>query len=265
MELYNVMLKKSILEKILASMARSVVQTYRPIIIGVTGSVGKTSTRLAIAAVLGKKYRVRTAVKNYNTEIGLPLTILGLPHYGRNVLSWFFGFVRVYAKFILTLSEYPEVLVLEYGIDKPGDMDKLLAIAKPNIAVVTAIGDVPAHVEFFNDVQEVIEEKRKIVEALSSDGTAILNHDDYAVFDMQEKTHAHVVTFGFEENARVRITNYALRTTKDEQLGDIPQGIGFKLTYGGSTVPVRLDHTFGEPQAYSAAAAASAGTRGSNR
>ena len=86
-------------------------------------------------------------------------------------------------------------MILEYGVDRPGDMDYLLSIVRPKVAVVTAIGDIPVHIEFFKDSEELIAEKVKLVAALPSDGTVVLNHDDYAVFDMGEKTKAPPFTF----------------------------------------------------------------------
>ena len=124
------MSKKSILEKILAVLARGTMRRYRPMVIGITGSVGKTSTRMAIFAVLKKKFSVRTAEKNYNNEIGVALAILGLPHYGRNVWGWIFGFGWATAQIVLKNKRYPEILILEYGVDRPGDMEYLLWLAQ---------------------------------------------------------------------------------------------------------------------------------------
>src|SRR3989344_9121434 len=197
---YKNIFMKSILQKILAYLARKTIRKYNPMIIGITGSVGKTSTREAIFAVLKNKYRVRRAEKNYNNEIGLPLTILGIPHHGRNILGWIYALIRA-NKRIVWRTLYPEVLVLEYGVDHPGDMDYLLSIVKPNIAVVTVVGDVPVHVEFFSDPAGLIEEKSKLIAPLSSDDFAILNHDDYAVLGMKEKTKARIMTYGTEEHA----------------------------------------------------------------
>lgn len=241
-------------------LARATVRKYKLMVIGITGSVGKTSTREAVFIVLKNKYRVRVAEKNYNNEIGFPLAILRIPHYGRNIFKWISSLVRVLFRVVLRKYEYPEVLVLEYGVDHPGDMDYLLSIAKPNITVVTAIGDIPVHVEFFKDPEEVIVEKAKLVSAIPDDGYAILNHDDYAVLGMREKTKAKVMTYGVEEHADLRIMNYELRITKDEKLGDIPEGISFKIKHGGHVVPFRLSGAFGEPQAYAVAAAATVGT-----
>ena len=139
------MTKKSILQKILALLAKAMIRKYKPIIIGITGSVGKTSAKEAIFAVLKKKYRVRRAEKNLNTEIGLPLAILDAKYHHRNISKWCIELVKIFRKVIFNF-DYPDILILEYGVDHPGDMDYLLSIAKPKIAVVTAIGDIPVHV-----------------------------------------------------------------------------------------------------------------------
>lgn len=276
------MLEKSILQYVLAVMARATICRYKPMIIGVTGSVGKTSTRLAIYAVVKGKYRAATAEKNYNNEIGLPLAILGMHHYGHNIFGWLYGLKRVAWRLVFKNAKYPEVLVLEYGVDRPGDMDYLLSLARPDIAVVTAIGEVPAHVEFFKDPEELIAEKAKLVSSLAireestnvsdrkqlltpavsentKDKYAILNHDDEDVFDMREKTQARVLTFGAEEHAEVRMSNYKLFIARDAEAGEVPEGITFKMSYKGSEVPVRLDGVFGMPHAYAGTAAATVG------
>ncbi len=249
---------KLFLTKILAVLSRAVLKRYKPLIIGVTGSVGKTSTREAIYAVLKKKYKVRRAEKNLNTEIGLPLAVLDAKYHHRRIGGWLLELLKILRRVVFGF-DYPEVLILEYGVDKPGDMDYLLSIAKPHMAVVTAIGDIPVHVEFFQDPEELIAEKAKLVRALPADGYAILNHDDFAVLDMKDKTGAHTMTFGFEEHADVKIFNYQLSVTRDEKLRDVPGGISFKIEHGGDVVPFRLPNTFGAPQAYAAAAAAAVG------
>lgn len=248
-----------ILQYFLAILARAVIRKYKPVVIAITGSVGKTSVRHAVFAVLKKKYYVRTAEKNYNNEIGVPLTILGMTYKGKNPVAWLGGFLKVGYGLLLRKWRYPEMLVLEYGVDRPGDMDRLVAIAKPDIAVVTAVGDVPAHVEYFTDIEGLIAEKARLVEALSVEGYAVLNHDDYAVYDMKEKCKGKAVTYGFEEHADVRVMNYELQSMKDEVVGSVPEGITFKLRWKGSLVPIRLHHVFGEPTAYAAAAAAAVG------
>ena len=160
------MLKKSILQKILASLARTTIKKYKPTVIAVTGSVGKTSGRTAIFDVLKSTRRVWMAAKNFNNEIGVPLTILGIEHQGKNIVAWIWALKRAWLQLIVFTQRYPEILVLEYGVDRPGDMDYLVSIARPDIAVVTAIGDVPAHIEFFKDAEAIANEKAKVVQAL---------------------------------------------------------------------------------------------------
>lgn len=253
------MSKKSILQHILAWLARETIRTYQPRIIGITGSVGKTSTRDAMYAVLKKRFRLKKPEKNFNNEIGFPMSILGIEHQGTSNLRWFLVLVTCYIKVLIRDTTYPEVLILEYGIDHPGDMDYLLSIARPSIVVVSAIGDIPVHVEFFKDPEEVIREKTKLVASVLPTGYVMLNHDDYAVYDMREKTRAHPLTFGFEEHAELRISNLKLQLKKDEEFGDTPEGITFKIEYKGNFVPVRLRDTFGVPQAYAGGAAALVG------
>jgi len=252
-------MQKTILQKILAILARAMIRKYKPKIIGITGSVGKTSTKEAIFAVLKTKYSVRTSEKNYNNEIGLPLTILGISHHGRNMLKWCSAFFGVFFSVFLRQNKYPEILVLEYGIDRPRDMNFLLNIAKSDIGVVTAIGDIPVHVEYFKSPEDLIKEKAKLIKFLPPDGFAVLNRDDSAVYDMKEKTKARVITYGFKEDAEIKISNYHLQIVKDATIGDVPEGITFKIERGSHLVPFRLASCFGEPQAYASAAATAVG------
>ncbi|MBI4087445.1 MAG: UDP-N-acetylmuramoyl-tripeptide--D-alanyl-D-alanine ligase [Candidatus Liptonbacteria bacterium] len=252
-------------------LAQLAVWRYRPGIIGITGSVGKTSTKLAVQAVLGGERRVRASAGNLNSDLGLPLTILGdwsekelalvsrdqPPHTAR-IRKLFFWAKVILSSFWRVLfaarSSYPDILVLEYGADRPGDLKYLLGIARPNISVITAIGDIPVHVEFFAGPDDVAREKARLIEYLPSAGFAVLNRDDDSVMNLKDRTRAHVITFGFASDADVRISRFENRTE-----GDVPAGISFKLEYGGSLVPVRLDGVFGKAQSYASAAAAAIG------
>ena len=244
---------KKVLMSVLRFLARWAIRKYQPGIIGITGSVGKTSTKEAVLAVLRQIRKVRASSGNFNNEFGLPLTILG----GWTKAGGIFFWPKVIAVSLFRLligTSYPEVLILEYGADRPGDLKYLLDIARPQIGIVTAIGDIPVHVEFYAGPDAVAREKSHLVESLPAQGFAILNFDDDTVYDMRERTRAHVMTFGFGERAEIRTTNFENRMENGE-----PAGIAFKLEYGGSFVPVRLDGTFGRVQAYAAAAAAAVG------
>jgi len=252
---------KLILQKILALLARLVIARQKPVIVGITGSVGKTSAREAVFAVVSAKMPARRAEKNYNNEIGFPLTVLGEKHGGKNLWKWFKIILKSMGKIFKRSADYPRVLILEYGIDRPGDMDYLLKIARPDIAVVTAMGEVPVHVEFFKDPKEVVREKTKLPAAVGSRGLVVLNADDSAVIKMKEFVSAGVISFGFQEKTDVRVINYEFRKSLDKELGEIPDGISFKIANKGRVVPVRLHNCFGKPQAYAAAAAAAVGIR----
>jgi len=242
-----------ILRWFLKKLAQLTIWRYRPGIVGITGSVGKTSAKIAIASVLSADRKVRYAKNNFNNELGLPLTILGTWEEIKGAFFWpkvFFGSVwRLIFK-----TDYPEILILEYGVDRPWDMRYLLDIARPNVSVITAIGEVPAHVEFFSGPEDVAREKSKLIESLPAAGFAVLNYDDDTVMNLEERTRAHLITFGFEKGASVRVTGFETRSEAGR-----PVGVSFKLEYGGSFVPVRLDGAYGRTQGYAAAAGACVG------
>lgn len=245
--------QRTFLETILRRLARWTIARYQPDVVGVTGSVGKTSTKDAIACVLRGHKQLRVSEGNLNNEVGLPLGILSESVVPKTIGGW----VRMVAAAcirILARGKYPELLVLEYAADHPGDINYLTGIARPRIGVVTAVGEVPVHIEHYESADAVAREKSRLIEALPAAGFAILNYDDPRVRVMGEKTRAKVITYGFEEGAEVRVSNLETRIE-----GGIPAGISFKLEYGGSFVPVRMERVVGRAPAYAAAAAAAVG------
>jgi UDP-N-acetylmuramoyl-tripeptide--D-alanyl-D-alanine ligase len=193
------------LQSFLAWSARRILAKYHPKIIGITGSVGKTSTKEAIFGVVSQKFRTRKSEKNYNNEFGLPLTIIGASSSEKGIAGWLAAVGK--ALFLILFSQkYPQVLVLEMGIDRPGDMDYLLSLTgEPDIAVVTTIG--MSHYEFFSDPGEIETEKGKLIAAVKSEGTAILNADNEASLRQKSKTSAKVVTYGASSDADVALQN----------------------------------------------------------
>lgn len=156
-------------------------------IIGVTGSYGKTSTVQAINQVLSEKYKTLQTDLNLDTIYNLPITIL-------------------------KLRSYHEKLILEYGIDKVGEMENYhLFLVKPDIAVMTGITPVHSDKEHLGSLRNIIREKGRILEALSQDGLAILNYDDQNVRQMAKKTKVEVVWYGSTKKAdfwadRIKVT-----------------------------------------------------------
>jgi UDP-N-acetylmuramoyl-tripeptide--D-alanyl-D-alanine ligase len=259
-----------IIRPVLTFLSHLTVARYRPRVIGVTGSVGKTSTKRAVFAVIKKIRRVRMAEGNLNNEMGMSLAVLGdwsadelklVSHDQpagtakfRKAAFWlkvvFSGAWRV----IMKSKNYPEVLILEYGADRPGDILGLMRIARPDIGIVTAVGDVPVHVEFYANPEDVAREKARLIERLFPGNFAVLNHDDDMVDALRDHTRGRVMTYGFNEGADLRLGRLENRVVEE-----VPVGISFKLEYEGSSVPVRIDGVFGEAPAYAAAAAACVG------
>ncbi|MEK7554992.1 MAG: UDP-N-acetylmuramoyl-tripeptide--D-alanyl-D-alanine ligase [Patescibacteria group bacterium] len=262
---------KNQLMRALRVIASFTLRKFKPGVIGVTGSVGKTSTKEAIGVVLRRLRRVRVSQGSLNSEVGLPLAIIGdwsakdLELVGKNTpartkrirKAFFWTKVLMRGSYQLVFTpqgKYPELLVLEYGADRPNDIRYLMEIARPQIAVVTAVGKVPVHVEFYPNVEAVAREKARLPEGLPTNGFAVLSADDEVVAAMRERTRAHVLTFGFSDKAEVRVTNFEHRIHEGK-----PIGISFKLEYGGSFVPVRIDGSLGRAVASAAAAAAAIG------
>lgn len=197
-----------LLQKLLAKLAKQIVQKHKPIVIGITGSVGKTSTKDAVFNVVSQAYNARKTEKNFNNELGMPLTIVGAPAPGRNPWKWFVVFAKAIKEACIS-KEYPGVLVLEMGVDKPGDMDYLISIAQPHIAVITAIG--VAHYEFFKDAEAIEKEKGKIVEGLKEKDFFVVNAHDPVALDQIEKTSAKVLSYG-QTAGDVHLTNIQEQT-----------------------------------------------------
>src|SRR3989344_3341409 len=112
---------RKIITWILQVESRAVLWKYKPKIVAITGSFGKTSTKDALFAVLSKTTYVRKSDKSYNSEIGLPLTVLGLPNAWGNLAKWFMNILRG-IWLVLAPHKYPKWLVLEVGVGKRGDM-----------------------------------------------------------------------------------------------------------------------------------------------
>ncbi len=224
------MITKKILQFCLTILAKRYLAKYKPKIVAVTGNTGKTSTKEMMAAVLGSEFKIRTSGGNLNNELGVPLAILGdyaAEYYKRGGTVGFWLKVLSKGSFDLLRFNlnYPGILVLEYGADRPGDIAKLAKNFKPEVAVVTAIGEIPVHVEYFSSPEELVEEKSKLVQVLESADFAVLNYDDQAVLEMREKTKAKVMTFGFSSGADVRVSDFDFKVGSSGE----PEGVIFKI------------------------------------
>ena len=177
---------------------------FSPLVVGITGSIAKTSTKEAAAAVLGATYRTLRTEGNMNNEIGLPLTLL-------------------------RLGPEHEAAVLEMGMYVGGEIADLAAMARPSIGVVTAVQ--PVHLSRIGTLEAVEAAKGELLEALPVDGTAILNEDDPVVARMDRRTAARALRYGFAERAHVRA---------DEVVSAGVEGMRFRLRTPAGERPVAI-------------------------
>lgn len=247
--------KLQFLQKILRLMAIGVLKKYNPRVIGVTGSVGKTSAKEAIFLVLAGHFRVRRNEKNYNNEIGIPLTIIGAGSGGRSIFGWLKVFFKWIAVMILPL-EYPEILVLEMGADRPGDLKYLTDFVKLEIGVLTDVS--ASHMEFFKNLEGIAREKGMIIKTLNEKGLAIINVDNSSVANLKDQAKSNLVTVGFSKEAEMQATDPAFAYSGEA--GAEINGMSFKLNYRGTSIPVRLNNVLARHQIYPALFAAAVGT-----
>ena len=195
---------------------------FDPVVVGITGSLAKTSTKEQIAEVLGVRWSVLRNEGNQNNEVGLPLTLL-------------------------RLEPGHAAAVLEMGLYVTGDIAQLCAIARPSIGVVTAVRAV--HLSRAGSIEAIAAGKRELVEALPPEGTAILNADDPLVAAMAGDTAARVLTYGFG-------------TTADVTAGDVESlglgGMRFRLMLPEGSVEV-TSPSLGRHAVHNALAAAAVG------
>ncbi|MHB0978035.1 MAG: UDP-N-acetylmuramoyl-tripeptide--D-alanyl-D-alanine ligase [Minisyncoccota bacterium] len=225
--------------------AQAVLRKYKPKIVAITGSVGKTSTKDATYTALSRFYNCRKSQKSQNSDIGIPLSILNIPNAGSNFLLWLKNLINGLV-LILLPHYYPEWLVLEVGADTPGDIEKVSRWLKPDIVVVTKLSKVPVHVEFFSSPEEIFKEKGNLVKVLKPGGTLILNADDSDVMAFRELTKEKVVLFGESSSADVSAQNYEV--IYDEN--NLPLGASFVVLGGDEALPIYLEGTVGKHHVY---------------
>jgi alanine racemase len=208
-------------QEALTDYAAYILRKYKPTVIGITGSAGKTTTKDAIAVVLQKKYNVFENYRSYNTRYGLPIA-LGL------------------------LEPQHEIAVLEMSSDSFGEVASLAKITQPKVGVITNINR--AHISILGGLNNIAAEKGRLIEALPFNGSAILNADDSRVASMVPRTQARIVTFGLKRGADVRATD--LKVT--------PEGLTYTLHYADKTYPGSTP-LLGRHQIYAVLAAIAAG------
>src|SRR5579864_1903119 len=188
----------------LKQFARAVREAWGGKIAGVTGSVGKTTTKEILATLLGARFRTLKSEGNFNNEYGLPLTLF-------------------------RLDQTHQAAVLEMGMSRRGELARLAEIARPDVGVVTRVA--PAHLEFFSSVEEIALAKRELIEGLNGkDSVAVLNADDPLVAAFAPFAPGRVLTYGIEKPA-----DYRAETIEDRG------ALGSSFVLAANEQRVRLD------------------------
>ena len=182
--------------KALHTLARNVLDNQKTNVIGITGSIGKTTTKEFTAALLSRKFQVLKSEGNFNNHLGLALTLL-------------------------RLEPRHEAAVLEMGMSAPGEIRTLAGIAPPNVAVITNVS--PVHLEHLKTMEAIAKAKREILEGMKAEGTAVLNGDDPFVEKIAQTWSGRKIYFGLSRGCEIRVENL-------QRLGF--EGFRFDLIYG---------------------------------
>jgi UDP-N-acetylmuramoyl-tripeptide--D-alanyl-D-alanine ligase len=221
---------KKIVQNYLKLLTKFVLWRHKPFIIAIAGSTGKTTVKEYILKFLREKYgeeEVRGNPRSYNTEIGLPLAILYLESGESSFLKWMKILIQAKMKALFG-RKFPSKLVLELGTDKKGDMEYLLKMVRPNIAIIT---NIEASYTYPNSSLDIVfDEIKKLIKKVPKDGTILLNNDDARLKDLIVFSKAKVVTYGFEEGSLARAEN--LKTGIEGQ--------SFKFTFDNQQEEVKI-------------------------
>lgn len=246
---------KMLITKWLTICARRVIHRYQPRIIGVTGSQGKTSTREAIVSVLASAgFSIDSPRENYNNEIGFPLGILGMKSPGSSAVGWLGVVFSAGLMAFGSRRPFPKMLVLEYGVDHPGDMNHLCSIALPEIAVITGISTV--HAEHFASREALVEEKALLAQRVREGGVVIVNADDREADALVKKVSVPVIRYGMS-SADVVVEDVSLVTYPDAWFSQEETATVLSLVIRGqeNTYAFSIHNVAGKPVALTAAAA----------
>lgn len=250
---------RAIVVKILNILAKNILTKYKPVVIGITGSIGKSSTQKAIYEILKKKYKVRCNHGAYKTDISIPLSIIGLEGGGRSAKKWAEIIMKA-LKLLVKKTEYPDILVLEMGVDRPNDMKKMLEVVKPDIGILTGVEKFPTHIKYFRNAKHIMREKFLLAKSLSKKDLAVLNYDDEFIMELSENIKAKVISYGFNEDCVLKAEEIFLGNRKWKAENGIA-GISFKISYQGTTMPFRFPNVLGRGQIYVILAAVAVGLR----
>lgn len=235
---------KKVIYTILKWEAILVLKRFKPRIIGVAGSVGKTSTKDAIYAALKDFIVIRKNQKSFNSEIGVPLTILGLETGWNSPKVWLQNIIKGFK--VLFSKEYPEWLVLELGTDRPGDMKKLISWIKLDYAVFTRFPEVPVHAQYFKKADDVNEEDAQMMFGLKKEGVLVLNADDKKIAELELKSTFKTLWYGFNAVKNgVGVSHVEIQYQDEKVIGQ-----NIKINFGSNSVPFMITGALGIQHVY---------------
>lgn len=226
---------RSFVKTLLSRIAKRRLVQIKPKIIGVTGSVGKTGAKEAIVSVLERRFVVKKSEKNFNTDFGAILTILDQKSGYGSASSW----LRILFSSIVDSFKKPapyDILVMEMGVDKPGDMKEILDVISPDIMVFLNVKDVHRNEGQFPNKEAIFEEKSRACAAVPHGGWVVLNIDDNFVRQLVDKLPASTIKIGECEGADIRAKN----------IKSSSKGLAFTLCYEDKEIPVLLPNLLGE-------------------
>ncbi len=252
---------KSFIKFILKIFTVNILKKYKPQIIAITGSYGKTSAKEAIYNILKIKFPTGKTIKNYNNEIGLPCSVIGRESPGKSAKGWFLLFANAFRLLLSVDKNYPKILVLELAIDKPGDMQYLLSLIPKKlikVAVLTSISSM--HFQYFDSLESIAKEKKLLLKNLPKDSYVVLNYDDESVMKDASKIIVKKYTYGLKDGADFTANNihFSFKEKQDETNDEVT-GTNFKLNFSGKMIPIFLSKVIGYPHIYAVLAASVVG------
>jgi UDP-N-acetylmuramoyl-tripeptide--D-alanyl-D-alanine ligase len=235
-------LSKKISKSVLLFLTRLIIWRYNPLIIGITGSLGKTTATKFTAALLKKGLKVMETEYEFATALTTPLTILRAkkPKQTRKIV-WFLPFLFIKTlKLLFLKKDYPDCFVLELRSDVQAGrtMKLLIRSLQPKIGVITTIQ--PVHLTYFKSINRIAQAKKALIESLPSQGLALLNYDDPLVRKMAKFSQAPVLFYGLSPQAALRAEKIKLGST----------GLKFEIHYQDKVIPVQAPHLINRAYVY---------------
>ena len=232
---------------VLTALARATLYLHRPTVIAITGSVGKTTTKDLLGAALREaSIDVRGNEASYNSDLGVPLTILGAPSGFRNPLRWLWTLVRSCVTLVFGTPRY---IVTEVGTDRPNDIRDIARWLRPNVAILLSLPNTPVHVENFSSVAELHEEKVSLLDAVPAGGAAVYNDADSA-----QRTYAADRPHWQPMSKFASLVSYGVHAGADGR----PLGLDVVLNIEGREEPFYVPETVSVGAAHALVAATAA-------